>query len=145
MKLVPLIIILILADQFTKFLAVKFLATPIRFFSNIGFQLSYNEGIAFSLPLRGLPVIIISIIIIIGLLIFAQKKLRLQNWRTVIPIGFIVAGALSNVIDRLRLGAVIDFIRLGWWPTFNLADTLIILGCLLLIIFYDNLKKEAVS
>lgn len=145
MKLTLLTIILILADQITKLLAVKFLTIPTWFFHNIGFQLSYNEGIAFSLPLGGWPAITTSLLIVIGLLIFARKKLNFQNWPAIISISFIIAGALGNVIDRFRLGAVIDFIRLGWWPTFNLADSFIVLGCLLLIIFYDNLKKEIVS
>ena len=48
--------------------------------------------------------------------------------------GFIFIGAFSNLIDRLRWGAVVDYIKIGWWPVFNLSDSLIVVGIAMLLI-----------
>jgi signal peptidase II len=51
-----------------------------------------------------------------------------------IPLGLIVGGALGNLLDRIRLGAVVDFVDLQVWPVFNAADTAITVGMLLLAV-----------
>ena len=43
-------------------------------------------------------------------------------------LGLLIGGSLSNLVDRVRLGHVTDFLDVGWWPAFNLADTFIVLG-----------------
>jgi signal peptidase II len=50
--------------------------------------------------------------------------------------GLILGGALGNVIDRIRLGYVVDFIQVGWFPIFNLADSAITVGAALLMLQY---------
>jgi signal peptidase II len=56
-----------------------------------------------------------------------------QKQHLILPLGLIIIGALSNIIDRLRYGQIIDFLHIGPWPIFNLADGLIVFGALLLI------------
>ena len=53
----------------------------------------------------------------------------------VIPaaLGLLIGGSLSNLVDRVRLGHVTDFLDFGWWPAFNLADTFIVLGVAILL------------
>lgn len=52
-----------------------------------------------------------------------------------VSMGLILGGALGNVIDRIRLGYVVDFIQVGWWPIFNLADSAITVGATLLGVY----------
>ena len=62
------------------------------------------------------------------------------DWRTALPFALVVAGALGNLVDRLRFGYVVDFVDvLYWpgrhWPAFNLADSCIVVGAVLLVLF----------
>ena len=76
--------------------------------------------------------------------------LVIYNWRSkVSPLealstGLIAGGALGNLIDRYFYGFVIDFIDLGWWPVFNLADSAIVCGgvLLLILVLLDGKREE---
>ena len=72
---------------------------------------------------------------------FAIKELKLNAKITIISIGFIVGGAVGNLIDRLVAGYVVDFIGIWKWPNFNVADAHIVIGILLLILFYGKINK----
>ena len=61
------------------------------------------------------------------LLYFALRAARPLLW---LPVGIVVGGALGNLVDRAREGAVIDFIDVHFWPAFNLADAGIVIGVL---------------
>ena len=66
------------------------------------------------------------------LVFFARSGSR----HPVIPaaLGLLIGGSVSNLVDRVRLGHVTDFLDLGWWPAFNLADTFIVLGVTILLV-----------
>ncbi len=102
----------------------------------ITLQLSYNTGVAFSLgqSLGGLIILIVIVILLLGFYIlkYATKGLPL------IAGGLVLGGALGNLGDRLFRsdGAVVDFIKVGFWPIFNLADASIVIGAILLAISY---------
>ena len=49
-------------------------------------------------------------------------------------LGLLIGGSLSNLVDRIRLGHVTDFIDLRWWPAFNLADSFIVVGVVILLV-----------
>jgi signal peptidase II len=57
-----------------------------------------------------------------------------------IAIGMVIGGAIGNIIDRIRLGYVVDFIAVGVWPKFNLADAMITMGVLLLL--WSTVQEE---
>lgn len=82
------------------------------------------------------------VIVIIGYIILQASGL----WRKKNPESFfwglIAVGALNNVIDRLQYGAVIDYLRIGWWPVFNLADSMVVIGVILLVIKHLFDKKK---
>lgn len=96
-----------------------------------------NRNIAFSLPVNGLGLNIIIGIVIIGITIYLSL-VKLNNLEK-ISLFAILLGAISNLIDRLQYGYVIDYFDLKWFTIFNLADVLISLGTVLLI--YSLFKK----
>jgi signal peptidase II len=142
--LVPLLIacIVLFADQASKLWVVAALG-PEPYLYTIPllgdwFRIIYahNTGIAFSL-FQGMSRLLIftSLFICVGILYVYWTRLPRHVPLIQLGIGLIVAGALGNVIDRIRLGYVIDFIQIGWWPVFNLADSAICVGAVLLAIF----------
>jgi len=110
-------------DQFSKYL--------IR--AQGGFYIC-NKNISFSLviPQSILPTLLALIIFALLFILFKfQPKLSVLEKISLI---FILSGAISNILDRLLFGCVIDFINLGFWPSFNLADAFISSGAIILII-----------
>lgn len=109
------------------------------------FKLTYvqNTGAAFGSFQNGnTPLIFISLIVLFALLkyrkeIFALGKLASWGWL------FIIGGALGNLYDRIFLGSVVDFINFVVWPVFNVADSFITIGALMLAwcILKDEYKK----
>jgi signal peptidase II len=87
-----------------------------------------NSGIAFGLFTSAtIAVIALTGLAVIWMLVyFARAGAR----HPVIPaaLGLLIGGSLSNLVDRVRLGHVTDFIDFGWWPAFNLADSFIVIG-----------------
>ena len=69
--------------------------------------------------------------IIIRFLVTQKKNL---NYKTTIFISMMIAGGISNVIDRIFRGAVFDFIKIGDFPVFNIADSIIVIGWILFVI-----------
>ncbi|NJP06630.1 MAG: signal peptidase II [Chloroflexaceae bacterium] len=100
---------------------------------SIRFVYIHNTGVAFSL-FQGMPTLltVIAILISIGAVYVYAMHLPNEQVLVQISIGLIIGGALGNLIDRVRLGYVVDFIQVGWWPVFNLADSGITIGTLLL-------------
>jgi signal peptidase II len=93
-----------------------------------------NTGSAFGLFSGFTSLLIIASIVGIGVVLyyFQQQKITVIWYR--LSIGLVVGGALGNLADRLKDGAVVDFISVGWWPAFNVADSSISVGMVLLII-----------
>jgi signal peptidase II len=92
-----------------------------------------NSGIAFGLFSSATAMVIVLTAIAVGwmLVFFARSGSR----HPVIPaaLGLLIGGSVSNLVDRVRLGHVTDFLDLGWWPAFNLADTFIVVGVAVLL------------
>jgi signal peptidase II len=97
-----------------------------------------NHGVAFGfLPGDHLAVtLVIGVALLALLAYFARHATRPLIW---LPTGMLIGGALGNIIDRLREGSVTDFIKLPLgWPPFNLADTSITLGVLILVLVIER-------
>lgn len=93
-----------------------------------------NSGVAFGLAGDVSPVLIgVAIALLVALLAFLSLR-RNASPLAWLPAGLLVGGALGNLIDRARDGAVTDFIDLPMWPTFNLADVAIVIGVGLLVL-----------
>jgi signal peptidase II len=97
-----------------------------------------NRGVAFGfLPGRHVAVsVLVGLALLVLLAYFARNISKPMIW---LPTGMLLGGALGNIIDRIRVGSVTDFIQfpLGW-PPFNLADASITIGVLLLLLVIDR-------
>ncbi len=146
----PVMIIMIIAfDQITKYIAKSTLYPDkaIHFIDGfLEFRYAENTGVAFSMFSGGRWVfIILTSAVAIGMLVYmftrAQKNLWLY-W----SLGVIVAGAIGNLIDRIFLGYVIDFINPTFvrFAVFNIADCAVTLGTVSLVAYliFDIFKKE---
>jgi len=124
----------ILLDQLTKTLAVDRLSRgPIHLVGSFWLALSYNTGVAFSLATGlTLPIIIVAAVLVAVVAWFGRT---VPNVAAAVGIGMILGGALGNLGDRLlrgHHGAVVDFVHSGFWPTFNVADSSIVCGSIVL-------------
>ena len=137
-------------DQLTKHLVVSNLAgrPPVDLVGDV-VQLRYttNSGGAFSL-LTGAPLLFgIMAMVIIGGIVYASR--RAQPMAMLVILGLILGGALGNLTDRLLRGdallrgEVVDFIKVGIWPVFNLADSCVVVGGILLAILLGRAELES--
>jgi signal peptidase II len=93
--------------------------------------LVHNRGAAFGILRNQVYLFIITAIAAVVLIYFALKNNR-HNKYHVVCLSLILAGAIGNLIDRLRFGYVIDFLNFYIWPVFNIADSAITIGAVFL-------------
>ena len=139
-------VLFFLIDFFVKILVQKILIfnQPVVLIPKIlWFRLVYNQGAAFGI-LQGkvLLLILIALFFIAGIC-WWLKKTDLTKKEKVF-LSMIIGGASSNLWDRISLGYVVDYIDLGWWPVFNIADSLICVGCAAFVIM-EFLKPKKSS
>jgi signal peptidase II len=131
------------ADQLSKHL-VETSITPgeeHKLLPGVDLVNTRNHGVAFGfLPGSHTGVtILIAIALVVLLVYFARHALRPLVW---LPTGLLLGGALGNVIDRARHGAVTDFVKLPLgWPPFNLADVSITVGIVTLFLLVERSRK----
>ena len=125
-------------DQITKFLVVQNI--PLHgswsFFPGLAkiFQFTFitNTGAAFGMfPQLGGAFMVIAIVVIASIVTF-YRHLPTANIWVRISLGLQLGGALGNLLDRITRGYVVDFVDIGFWPIFNMADLSIVLGVTLL-------------
>jgi signal peptidase II len=114
------------ADQTTKWLVRRPSAgLPRRLFDGVRLDLFHNYGVSFSTFSHGGTVLKAGVaavtLVVCAVWLLVPRRLA---W----PLAFVAAGSLSNLIDRLRWGYVIDFVNVAHWPTFNIADAAIVAG-----------------
>jgi len=137
--------VVVALDQLTKRL-VRHSIVPgeeRRFLPGVELVDTRNHGVAFGLlPGSQLAVTLLIAIALLALLAyFALHSAEPLIW---LPTGMLLGGAFGNVFDRLRDGAVTDFIKLPLgWPPFNLADTSITLGIVLLFLTVEHARRRA--
>ncbi len=145
--LLPVIALLvIITDQVTKRLIIQSLPigasapiapwlTPVVQFTHVT-----NTGAAFGiLPQFGNVFMIVAIVVIVVIVIY-YRSMPAGSWLPRTALGLQLGGAVGNLIDRLRVGPVTDFVDLTFWPLdrwgiFNVADASIVMGVVLLVLF----------
>ena len=136
--------VVVALDQATKGLARERIARgeTVEVLPFLDFENTRNDGIAFGLA-GDVPagVIAVAICLLMGLLGWITLRGEPRPW-VWLPAGLLVGGALGNLIDRIRDGAVTDFIELPNWPTFNLADVSITIGVILLLLLPELARRR---
>jgi len=138
--------LVIALDQLVKFIVVGALQPyePHPVIPGIlNWTLAFNTGAAFSFlaDQQGWQRWLFTLLAVgvSGVLASWLRRTPRADWRTALPLALVIGGALGNLIDRIRLGQVIDFIQvyLGSWPfpSFNVADSAISIGAVLLVFF----------
>lgn len=134
-------------DQFTKFLVREFLALHESFPEQGFFRIThtFNTGSAFGLfQDQNFPLILASVVGIAILSLIYRAQSRRSNLLK-LSLGLVLGGAAGNLLDRVRMGYVTDFVDVGPWPIFNVADSSIVVGLLLLgwmFIVADAIKRQ---
>ena len=118
-------------DLVTKMVAVDTLSKP-RSFGPAALSLTENRGVSFGLG-SGVPTLLLVLATAAVAIAIAYLSVSREGLGYV-PAGLIAGGAFGNVGDRIGDGAVTDFIDIGWWPVFNLADVFIVSGVALLLV-----------
>lgn len=140
--LLPVAAIVVALDQLTKQLAVTHLRDhPVDVIKGVlSLRLTLNSGGAFGI-LQGVPgLFLAATVLVVGLLVVWVRQLA--DPRMLVPLGMMLGGGLGNASDRLFRdfgGRVVDWIDLHVWPVFNLADSAIVIG-VLLVIFMSSRK-----
>ncbi|MBU4532876.1 MAG: signal peptidase II [Eubacteriales bacterium] len=129
-----LVIAVLAADQITKQIVVQQLTpgTPYPVVEGV-LNLTYilNPGGAFGF-LASLELLLLAVTLLVVAVIVTLHLAIIRSGYG-LPVALLLGGAIGNLVDRLRLGAVIDFIDFGFWPVFNVADIAIVVGIALLV------------
>ncbi len=154
----PLILLVVTVDQLTKKLAIRVLRDAGQSITIIPDLLSLtyteNKGVAFGMEFApaGMLLLLTGLITIIVLVYVILSKNRTTLF--LVPFALIVGGGIGNMIDRVILGRVVDFIYfdlyhgkifgtyLSLWPIFNVADSAISIGACMLILFHNRIFPE---
>jgi len=155
LKFLWLSALIIVLDQLSKYWAVTQLPfhQTVNVMPYFDWYLTYNRGAAFSFLADAggwqrwfftITTIVISVVIL-----FWIKKLEPSERMTAIPLSLILGGAIGNLIDRIYLGHVVDYVQV-WlgnypWPAFNIADAAISVGAVILILSSLTDSKKSVA
>ncbi|MEJ8555190.1 signal peptidase II [Tepidibacter sp. Z1-5] len=140
---IALFIFLVLLDQITKYYALNFLSKvgSIPIINNI-FNLTYveNRGAAFGMLQNQKWFFVLVAIVVVSFIVYHLRTNKNISRIYQVSLILILAGAIGNVIDRIRLNFVVDFFDFIVWPVFNVADMCVVIGGILLsyIIIFDK-------
>ena len=135
-------LVILVADQLTKALVVANLVPgqQVRVVGDlVQIWHAQNRGAAFSLFQGGSMVFLVVSVLSLGMVAYFHRSLRERTWWVHLVLGIILGGTLGNFVDRLRQGYVTDWISIGIgdtrWPTFNVADSSIVVGIGALVLY----------
>jgi signal peptidase II len=126
----------VIADQLTKHIVTRTLPLDdsVHVVGPLSIHHVQNSGIAFGLfaSATAIVTVVTGIAVVWMIVFFARSGSR----HPVLPaaLGLLIGGSLSNLVDRIRLHHVTDFIDVKWWPAFNLADSFIVVGVAILLV-----------
>jgi signal peptidase II len=125
----------VVADQVTKHVVIHTLSLDesVHVLGPLSIHHVQNSGIAFGLFSSATAVVtIVTAVAVVWMLVFFARS---GSRHPVLPaaLGLLIGGSVSNLVDRIRLHHVTDFIDLKWWPAFNLADSFIVVGVAILL------------
>ncbi len=134
-----LLLVLFIFDRSIKLLLIKssvegFFIGPVQFFLHL------NQGAVFGIRIPLLVLLVVMVVIFWLLIKWYLEALRRDRRLVAFALGLILIGGFSNFLDRLYFKGVIDFISIGFWPVFNLADIYITAG--IIILFFLGARQK---
>jgi signal peptidase II len=131
--------VVLAVDALTKQWAVSALADgPIELFGSVRLALTHNKAGAFGLGGAFVPFLAVAALVLVVFMVVTGSAT--ERAPVAVALGLILGGAFGNVADRVFRapgfleGAVVDFVDVGFWPVFNVADSAITCGCILLLL-----------
>jgi len=146
--LIPAVAAIVIAvDQITKTWALHHTASPRHVLGPTNLVLTFNSGAAFSLGRGVTPIVeVIAVALVVWLVAISRRATRSGSMAVVVGLGLLLGGSLGNLADRVfrhHHGAVIDFIQVvRWWPVFNVADSAIVVGVVIIAWAYAARPSE---
>lgn len=137
-------LIIIVVDQLSKFLITKYVPTRIGN-DYFAIETTTNTGMAFGFNSGNAKNILLSCFVVFIIITFIKNQREQLEPKVLVAISMALGGGLSNIIDRIFRGGVLDFIKVPIIPNFNVADMCICIGWVLIVIFLIiYTKKEGV-
>lgn len=138
------------ADQITKAAIRSTIATDevVHVAGPLSLRHVWNSGIAFGMFSRAIPVVVLLTGAALAWMLVFFARAGARHPVLVPALGLLAGGSLANLVDRVRLGHVTDFVDIRHWPTFNLADSFITIGVVLLLgvlLLGDRRRDEALQ
>lgn len=136
---VMLSIDLVTKQAFSEISYTKIIPYIIAFQSNGG-----NSGAAFGIFSKSTTFLVVLSVAIVVIMLFLDIKLKIRSKTYTIGLSLVLAGAIGNFVDRITLKYVRDFIMFDFWksfPIFNLADCCVVIGAVLLCVYFIFLSK----
>jgi len=125
----------IAADQLTKHIVTSQLALDdgVHVIGPFWIHHVQNSGIAFGFFSQATAIVIVLTGLAVAWMLFFFAHSGARHPILPVALGLVIGGSTSNLLDRVRLGYVTDFLDFRWWPAFNLADSFIVIGVLVLL------------
>ena len=125
----------VIADQVTKHVVASSIALDhaVKLVGPFSIHHVQNSGIAFGLFSSATVIVIVLTTVAVAWMLVFFARSGARHPALPVALGLLIGGSVSNLVDRVRLGYVTDFLDLRWWPAFNLADTCIVVGVCLLV------------
>jgi signal peptidase II len=136
------------ADQLTKAIVTSRLGLndEVQVVGSFSIHHVTNSGIAFGLFASATPIVILLTTVAVAWMLYFFARSGSRHPVLPVALGLVIGGSVSNLIDRVRLGHVTDFLDFRYWPAFNLADTFIVVGVgtlLLALVITDHRRVQA--
>ena len=124
------------ADQLTKAIVTNRLGLgdEVHIVGPFSIHHVTNSGIAFGLFASATPIVILLTTVGVAWMLYFFARSGSRHPVLPVALGLVIGGSVSNLIDRVRLGHVTDFLDLKYWPAFNLADSFIVVGVAALLL-----------
>jgi signal peptidase II len=135
------------ADQVTKHIVSSQLALDdqVKLIGPFSIHHVQNSGIAFGLFSSATAIVIVLTAFAVGWMLFFFARSGSRHPVLPVALGLVIGGSVSNLVDRVRLGHVTDFLDLKFWPAFNLADSFIVVGVGILLLALLDADRPARS